>query len=71
VASGDPFSKSVILWTRVTLPSGANANKPAFLDYCVSKDRKFRKCVARGTTLTDAAVDFTVKVSPCQCGPAM
>jgi alkaline phosphatase D len=62
VASGDPYSKSVILWTRVTLPSGANKNKPAFLDYCVSKDRKFRKCVARGTTLTDAAVDFTVKV---------
>lgn len=32
VASGDPFTKSVILWTRVTPPSGAK-NKPATLDY--------------------------------------
>jgi phosphodiesterase/alkaline phosphatase D-like protein len=62
VASGDPFAKSVILWTRVTLPSGAGKNKPAFLDYCVSTTKKFQKCVTRGTTLTDAAVDFTVKV---------
>ena len=62
MASGDPYSKSVILWTRVTLPSGANKNKPAFLDYCVSKNKKFKKCVTRGTTLTDGAVDFTAKV---------
>jgi alkaline phosphatase D len=61
VASGDPFAKSVILWTRLTAPSGAQ-NKPAFLDYCVSKDQKFKKCESRGTAVTDAAVDFTVKV---------
>ena len=58
--------RSVILWTRVTPPSGA-AKKPAFLDYCVSKDRKFNKCVARGTTITNAAVDFTAKVWRNQC----
>ena len=40
----------------------AAKNKPAFLDYCVSKTRKFEKCVVRGTTLTNAAVDFTAKV---------
>jgi PhoD-like phosphatase, N-terminal domain len=63
VSSGDPFAKSVILWTRVTVPQ---ANKPAFLDYCVSKDRKFRKCVTRGTSLTNKDVDFTAKVRHCK-----
>jgi phosphodiesterase/alkaline phosphatase D-like protein len=59
VSSGDPFAKTVILWTRLTV---AQANKPAFLDYCVSKDRKFSKCVARGSTITNKDVDFTAKV---------
>ena len=59
MSSGDPFAKSVILWARVTVPQ---ANKPAFLDYCVSKDKKFRKCVTRGTTITNKDVDFTAKV---------
>jgi alkaline phosphatase D len=59
VSSGDPFAKSVILWTRLTVPQ---QNKQAFLDYCVSKDRKFSKCVTRGTTLTNKDVDFTSKV---------
>ena len=62
MASGDPFPKSVILWTRVTV---AAKNKPAFLDYCVSKTRKFSKCVVRGTTLTTKDVDFTAKVRHC------
>jgi PhoD-like phosphatase, N-terminal domain len=52
--------RSVILWTRVT-PKGGK-NKPAFLDYCVSRTRDFRKCEARGTTITDQNVDFTAKV---------
>ena len=66
VSSGDPFAKSVILWARVTVPQ---ANKPAFLDYCVSKDRRFRKCVTRGTTLTNKDVDFTAKVRQVQYQP--
>ena len=28
----------------------------------MSKDQKFKKCESRGTAVTDAAVDFTVKV---------
>ena len=55
------LNRSVILWTRLTPPSGAQ-KKPAFLDYCVSKDQKFKKCESRGTAVTDAAVDFTAKV---------
>jgi alkaline phosphatase D len=59
VASGDPFPKSVILWTRVTV---AAKNKPATLDYAVATDRQFKKIVARGTTITSKDVDFTAKV---------
>ena len=59
MASGDPFPESVILWARVTVE---DKDEPAFLDYCVSKDRRFKKCVARGTTITNKDVDFTAKV---------
>lgn len=55
-------NRSVILWTRLTPPSGTQ-NRPAFLDYCVSKDQKFKSCVSRGTTITDGAVDYTAKVT--------
>jgi alkaline phosphatase D len=61
VASGDPFAKSVILWTRVTPPSGAK-NKPATLDWAVATDKAFKKIASRGTTITSKDVDFTVKV---------
>lgn len=59
MASGDPFAKSVILWTRVT---PTNKRKPATLDYAVATDKKFKKIVTRGTTITNADVDFTAKV---------
>jgi phosphodiesterase/alkaline phosphatase D-like protein len=67
-------SRSVILWTRLTPPSGTQ-NRPAFLDYCVSKDQKFKSCVSRGTAITDGAVDYTVKVTTAyrpakHCAPA-
>ena len=64
MSSGDPFARTVILWTRLTVPQ---ANKPAFLDYCVSKSRKFNKCVARGSTITNKDVDFTAKVRQLTC----
>lgn len=61
VASGDPFAKSVILWTRITVPSDAGGRPPS-VDWAVSKTRDFRKVVSRGTTFTSSDVDFTVKV---------
>ena len=63
VASGDPFTGSVILWTRVT-PASNRQNRPAAVDWAVSKDRTFakRKIISRGTTFTSKDVDFTVKV---------
>lgn len=63
VASGDPFTGSVILWTRVT-PASNQQNGAAAVDWAVSKDRTFagRKIISRGTTFTSKDVDFTVKV---------
>jgi phosphodiesterase/alkaline phosphatase D-like protein len=32
-------------------------------DYAVATDRRFKKIVARGTTITSKDVDFTAKVT--------
>ena len=63
VASGDPFTRSVILWTRVS-PAPNAQNQAAAVDWAVSKTRSFDKkqIVSRGTTFTSKAVDFTIKV---------
>ncbi len=59
VASGDPLSDRVILWTRVT-PAVA---KPAVvLQYLVATDPALSNIVARGTTKTNPGRDYTVKV---------
>ena len=57
VASGDPDTTSVIIWTRV---SPAWGNRP--IDWLVSDRRDFSRIVARGTATTGAERDFTVKV---------
>jgi len=59
VASGDPLSDRVILWTRVTTPSPAGAASAAWE---VARDPKFARIVRRGEAQTGAARDFTVKV---------
>jgi alkaline phosphatase D len=62
VASGDPLSDRVILWTRVS-PTSAAAST-VVVDYVVALDPAFDRVVARGRTKTDASADFTVKVDP-------
>src|SRR5918995_6565531 len=59
VASGDPLSDRVILWTRVT-PRGAETVQR--VSWLVARDEKFTNTVARGEVETGAARDFTVKV---------
>jgi alkaline phosphatase D len=59
VASGDPLSDRVILWTRVNL--GDNAG-PTSVQWEVSSDATFGTLVASGSAATSAAQDFTVKV---------
>ena len=60
VASGDPLADRVILWTRV-LP-GDGVSESIEVTWDVALDELFMQSVARGTTMTSAARDFTVKV---------
>lgn len=63
VASGDPFAKSVILWTRVTPPSGQK-NKPAALDYAVATDRCYLKYLtAHRNAVNGRCAKYTLAVS--------
>ncbi|CAN5406375.1 alkaline phosphatase [soil metagenome] len=58
VASGDPASDSILLWTRVTVPGGV----PVDGTWQVASDRGFKRLVASGTFATAAARDHSVKV---------
>jgi len=57
IASGDPDSTSVVIWTRIS-----NTEKPIDVGWRVATDSDFRNIVARGRYKTDANRDYTVKV---------
>jgi alkaline phosphatase D len=57
VASGDPLSDRVILWTRVNL-----ADSPTTVQWEVASDAGFAGIVASGDAATSADQDYTVKV---------
>lgn len=59
VASGDPRPDRVILWTRVT---PEDTSSTLNVNWRVATDTTFSTLVASGTTSTNAARDFTVKV---------
>jgi alkaline phosphatase D len=59
VASGDPLTDRVMLWTRIT---AARADAPVDVRWRIASDDKLTRIVARGTATTTAARDFTVKV---------
>jgi len=58
VASGDPLSDRVILWTRVT----ARGNSAQRVNWVIARDENLSQTMARGEVETGAARDFTVKV---------
>jgi alkaline phosphatase D len=60
VASGDPLSDRVILWTRVTTPS----TEPVTVRWVLARDAGLRSIVAEGSAEATAESDFTVKVDP-------
>ena len=62
VASGDPLTDRVILWTRVTPPAGHSDSKPLDVRWRVASDEQMSNIVARGTAQAAAERDFTVKV---------
>jgi alkaline phosphatase D len=61
VASGDPGSNGVVIWTRVT-PSPALASRNVNVRWEVTTDSPSPLVVRSGATRTSAARDFTVKI---------
>lgn len=59
VASGDPLTDGILLWTRI---SGASPTARPAVRWEVARDERFRSVAARGELATDAGRDFTVKV---------
>jgi alkaline phosphatase D len=64
VASGDPLPDRVILWTRITPVHESLAIGPIEVSWEMASDPAMQSVVASGTSLTQAARDFTVKVDP-------
>ena len=58
VASGDPLSDAVILWTRLTPEREGNV----VVQWEIARDEAFTDIVASGSGTTTAEVDYTVKV---------
>jgi alkaline phosphatase D len=61
VASGDPMTDRVIIWTRVT-PDTNQINQSIVVDWKISTDTGMVNVINQGTLLTDSTKDFTVKV---------
>jgi alkaline phosphatase D len=58
VASGDPLSDRVIIWTRVTPSTPGTIT----VNWQVATDTLFTTITSSGTTTTDSTKDYTVKV---------
>jgi alkaline phosphatase D len=58
IASGDPLSDAVVIWTRITL----NETDPVSVNWRMATDTLFTNVVASGTATTDSTTDWTVNV---------
>jgi len=58
VASGDPLTTQVIIWTRVTPATDISIS----VDWQVANDANFSSIVNSGTIVTDSSFDYCVKV---------
>lgn len=61
VASGDPLSDRVIIWTRVT-PSLNSDGRDFDVTWQVASDEQFSKIIKSGNLAASASRDYTVKV---------
>lgn len=61
VASGDPSTDRVILWTRVT-PAPGRPTAPIDVRWRIARDERLEQVIATGTFRTSAERDFTVKI---------
>jgi alkaline phosphatase D len=62
VASGDPLSDAVMLWTRVTPPGNSSSNARIDVRWRIATDERMTAIVSSGTALAVPERDFTVKV---------
>lgn len=58
VASGDPLHDSVVIWTRAEPASPGPVN----VEWQVAESENFADVIQRGSTVTTAARDYTIKV---------
>jgi alkaline phosphatase D len=65
VASGDPLSDRVILWTRITSSSTDDVE----VGWTIAEDSAFSKVVNSGVVTTGASKDYTVKVDATGLAP--
>ena len=68
IASGDPLSDRVVLWTRLTYEDPPNGRVP--VRYEVATDPDMETVVTRGSVVTGAERDWTVKVDATGLSPA-
>ncbi|MFN3343011.1 MAG: alkaline phosphatase D family protein [Flavobacteriales bacterium] len=68
VASGDPLSDRVIIWTRVTPDSSYSG--PIVVTWKMATDTGMTQVVNQGSLLTDPSKDYTVKVDVTGLNPA-
>jgi len=57
VASGDPLSDRVILWTRIT-----SSNNTETVGWQIATDTNFTTVINSGSVTTDSSKDYTVKI---------
>ena len=62
VASGDPDATSVVLWTRVSPQESAPAGATITVEWEAASDANFTTILHRGTAITGASRDWTVKI---------
>jgi alkaline phosphatase D len=60
IASGDPLSDKVILWTRITPPDNYTGNLSVYWE--IAFDENFYEVVNSGEFVTNDFIDYTVKV---------
>ena len=60
VASGDPDSNRVLIWTRLTPDS--LTTEDLTIDWTVATDPELTEVVQQGSATTDATVDYTLRV---------
>ena len=65
VASGDPLSDRVILWTRITLDTLG----PVSLNWVIATDTSLTQVVNSGVVATHDTLDYTVKVDAAGLNP--